>query len=330
MHEYVWLHIAALAIGFILDRILGDPQRFPHPIRVIGKLIAVLDKFFMDKVVGKKRSKKLELALGALTVVIVLLCVFFTVVFLFAAAVNIGSAAMIALDAAIVYYGLAGKSLRDECMKVHAALKTGSLAESRKAVSMIVGRDVNALDEKGVARAAVETCAESLSDGVIAPWLFFCFGGPVLGAMYKAINTMDSMIGYRNDRYEYFGRCAAKLDDVVNYLPSRIAGWTTVLAAYVARGVYDPKQALKIFRRDRRNHKSPNSAQTESAFAGALGLRLAGDAYYFGKLVKKPFIGDELRPIETEDIRRACDLADLAAYLCCFTTYAMLIMMASN
>ena len=167
---------------------------------------------------------------------------------------------------------------------------------------MIVGRDTKPLSEAGITRAAVETVAENASDGVIAPLFYLAIGGPLLGWLYKAVNTMDSMVGYKNDRYLHFGRAAAKLDDLVNLIPSRLAALLLIVSAYLLR--YDGKNAYRIWRRDRRNHKSPNSAQTESACAGALGLRLAGDAWYFGKLVPKPYIGDEIHPIEPQDIRR--------------------------
>ena len=197
---------------------------------------------------------------------------------------------------------LAARSLKSESMKVYEALKNGSLEEARKAVSMIVGRDTQNLTEEGVAKAAVETVAENSSDGVVAPLIFLSLGGPVLGFFYKAVNTLDSMVGYKNDRYLYFGRFSAKLDDVLNFIPSRLSGLLLVAASPLAG--LDGKGAWRIFRRDRKNHASPNSAQTEAAAAGALGVQLAGDAYYFGKLYKKPTIGDPLRPVEYEDIRR--------------------------
>ena len=172
---------------------------------------------------------------------------------------------------------------------------------------MIVGRDTQALTEAGVIKAAVETVAENTSDGIVAPAFYMAIGGVPLMFLYKGINTMDSMLGYKNEKYLYFGRCAAKLDDLVNYIPARISGWFMVLAAKFCR--LDKKQAAHIYLRDRRNHASPNSAQTEAAMAGALNVQLAGDAWYFGKLYKKPFIGDPGRPVETEDIVRANRLA---------------------
>ena len=192
-------------------------------------------------------------------------------------------------------------------MKVYRELKKDDLEAARYAVSMIVGRDTKVLDMTGVTKAAVETVAENTSDGVAAPLFYMAIGGPVLGWVYKAVNTMDSMVGYKNDKYLYLGRAAAKLDDVLNFIPSRLCAWIMIFAAYLpSKGhEFDGKNAKKLFLRDRFNHASPNSAQTESVCAGALRVRLAGDAWYFGKLVKKKYIGDDLRPVEPEDIRRA-------------------------
>ena len=198
---------------------------------------------------------------------------------------------------------LAAKGLVQESTNVYVELKKGSLPAARKAVSRIVGRDTEALTAEGVTKAAVETVAENASDGVIAPLLYMLLGGAPLALTYKAINTMDSMLGYKNEKYLYFGRAAAKLDDVANYIPSRLAALLWIMAAAFTRN--DAKGAWRIWRRDRRNHASPNSAQTESACAGALGVQLAGPAYYFGEYYPKPTIGDPLRPIEPEDILRA-------------------------
>ena len=188
-------------------------------------------------------------------------------------------------------------------MKVYDRLKNGTIEEARYAVSMIVGRDTQSLTEVGVTKAAVETVAENSSDGIIAPMLYMAIGGIPLMFLYKGINTMDSMLGYKNDKYLYFGRCAAKLDDVANYIPARTSGWLMALST-VFVGM-DTKNAVKIYRRDRQNHASPNSAQTEAAMAGALDVQLAGNAYYFGKLYEKPTIGDPIRPVEIEDIPRS-------------------------
>ena len=213
----------------------------------------------------------------------------------------------------LCYQLLAARALRDESVKVYKALRDGTLEEARKAVSMIVGRDTDRLDEIGVAKAAVETVAENASDGVIAPLLFLAIGGAPLGVLYKSINTMDSMVGYKNDRYLYFGRAAAKLDDLVNFIPARLAGVLLCLAARPAG--FDGRNAWRIFRRDRKNHKSPNSAHTEAAAAGALDVQLAGSSYYFGKLVEKPTIGDPLRPVEPADILRCNRLMYAGTFL---------------
>ena len=201
-------------------------------------------------------------------------------------------------------------------MRVYDALRTDGVDAGRRAVSMIVGRDTSVLDAAGVTRAAVETIAENTSDGVIAPMLYTAIGGPVLGFVYKAVNTMDSMIGYKNDKYMYFGRFAARLDDVVNFIPARISAYLMIVAAFIGGRQFDGQNAYRIFKRDRFNHASPNSAQTESVCAGALRVRLAGDAVYFGKLVKKKYIGDGLREIEYEDIKRANRLMYITAFLC--------------
>ena len=293
-------HTIALAAGFILDLIFGDPRWLYHPVCLIGNLISFLEKR-IRKILPKTSSG--ELTGGLIEVLIVcILSLGIPGVILYTLYPRIPWLALL-LESFWCYQLLATRSLKDESMRVYDCLKHGTLEESRKAVSMIVGRDTAALTEEGVTKAAVETVAENASDGVIAPMLYMAIGGAPLMFLYKGINTMDSMLGYKNDRYLYFGRCAAKLDDAANYLPARISGALMVLASYLTG--FDGKNAWKIFRRDSRNHASPNSAQTESVMAGALDVRLAGNAYYFGKLYEKPTIGDPIRPIEPEDIRRA-------------------------
>ena len=302
--------LAALAAGFVLDLLIGDPRWLYHPVCVIGNLIAVLEKA-IRKVFPK--SNKGELAGGC--VMVLLVCLFsggvpFLVLhYLY----RFLPAAGFVLETFWCYQLLATRSLKDESMKVYDRLKNGTLDEARHAVSMIVGRDTKELTETGVTKAAVETVAENASDGVIAPMLYMAVGGVPLMFLYKGINTMDSMLGYKNDRYLYFGRAAAKLDDVANYIPARISGWLMV-AGTVFTGM-DTTNAARIYRRDRRNHASPNSAQTEAAMAGALDVQLAGNAYYFGKLYEKPTIGDPIRPVEPEDIRKANHLMYAASVL---------------
>ena len=234
------------------------------------------------------------------------------------------------IEAVMTYQILAARCLQVESSKVWKQLNAGSLEGARKAVSMIVGRDTEYLTEEGVAKAAIETVAENTSDGVIAPMLYTALGGPVLGFLYKAVNTMDSMVGYKNEKYLHFGRAAAKLDDVVNFLPARISALLMIGAAFISGKRYSGKQAWRIWRRDNRKHASPNSAQTESVCAGALGIRLAGDASYFGKVVKKPYIGDPTRAVEPEDIRRTNRLMNRTAWICELLCLGFLTLVAAG
>lgn len=292
-------HIYALILGFLLDLIFGDPAILYHPICIIGNLISHMEKPFRA---AFPKTEKGELTAGVffgIFVVGVSTAVPFGLLVL---ARRLNFWLYFALLTLWSFQILAAKSLKTESMKVYTALKEGDLEKARHAVSMIVGRDTQSLSAEGVAKAAVETVAENSSDGVVAPLIFLAIGGPALGFFYKAVNTLDSMVGYKNDKYLYFGRFSAKLDDVLNYIPARFSGLLLVLASPPAG--LSMSGAWRIWRRDRKNHASPNSAQTESAAAGALGVQLAGDAYYFGKLYKKPTIGDPVRPIEYEDIRR--------------------------
>lgn len=293
-------HTIALAAGYLLDLLIGDPRWLYHPVCLIGNLITLLEKG-IRKIFPK--TKKGELFGGFLEVILVCLISLGVPCAVLSTLYRYMPLAGLVLETFWCYQLLATKSLKDESMKVYDRLKNGTIEEARYAVSMIVGRDTSELTEEGVTKAAVETVAENSSDGVIAPMLYMALGGAPLMFLYKGINTMDSMLGYKNDRYLYFGRCAAKLDDLANYIPARISGWLMVAAAFLTG--MDGKNAAKIYKRDRRNHASPNSAQTEAAVAGALRVQLAGNAYYFGKLYEKPTIGDKLREVEPEDIRRA-------------------------
>ena len=293
----------ALLIGFGMDLILGDPHGFPHPVAAIGKLISGLEKRLRRLFPATVRGE--NIAGGVLWVLVAGLSTVVPAFVLWGCRL-VSPWLRLVVESAMCWQILATKSLRVESMKVYTALETGDLQASRYAVSMIVGRDVSRLDEAGVARAAVETVAENTSDGVVAPLVFLALGGAPLGFFYKAVNTMDSMLGYVEPPYKNIGLVPARLDDVMNFLPARLSA-LLMLAAGALLGM-DAKQGWKIFRRDRFNHASPNSAQTESVCAGLLGLRLAGDAWYHGCLHKKPYIGDALRDIEHRDIPRACRL----------------------
>ena len=286
--------------GFVLDAIFGDPAWLPHPVVYMGKAISVLEKGLRARLPKTPEGELwggriLAFCLPVGTLVLTSL-------------VCMGAAALhplLGLAVQMFWCGqaLAAKGLVQESMNVYRELTKLDLPAARIAVSRIVGRDTEALTAEGVTKAAVETVAENASDGVIAPLFYMLLGGAPLALTYKAINTMDSMVGYKNTQYLYFGRAAAKLDDIANYLPSRIAALLWVVAAALTGN--DARSAWRIWRRDRRNHASPNSAQTESACAGALNVQLAGLAYYFGEYYPKPTIGDAVRPIEPEDIRRA-------------------------
>ena len=302
--------LAALIVGYGLDLLLGDPSFLYHPIRVIGNLIALLEKW-LRKVFPK--TPKGELAGGVFLVILVCLAGYGVPALLLFAAFKIHPVIGFLLEVLWCWQIPATKCLKDESMKVYQKLKENDLPGARYAVSMIVGRDTQELTDIGVTKAAVETVAENCSDGVIAPMIYMAIGGAPLMFLYKGINTMDSMLGYKNDKYLYFGRCSAKLDDVANFFPARISGWLMVAAAFVCG--MDGKNAAKIYRRDRRNHASPNSAQTEAAMAGALDVQLAGNACYFGKLYEKPTIGDPIRAVEPEDIRRSNRLMYGTAFL---------------
>ncbi|RHD94607.1 cobalamin biosynthesis protein CobD [Agathobacter rectalis] len=312
-------HIFAFIAGFVLDLLIGDPHFIPHPVRFIGSLISFLDKRLNCDAKYNISEKKLNLIKykrGMLLVFTVIFATFTMSVIIIVAAYSINLYAGIIVEVVMTWQILATKCLRVESMRVYDALRTDGVDAGRKAVSMIVGRDTSVLDAAGVTRAAVETIAENTSDGVIAPMLYTAIGGPVLGFVYKAVNTMDSMLGYKNDKYMYFGRFAARLDDVVNFIPARISAYLMIVAAFIGGRQFDGRNAYRIFKRDRFNHASPNSAQTESVCAGALRVQLAGDAVYFGKLVKKKYIGDRLREIEYEDIKRANRLMYITAFLC--------------
>lgn len=302
--------LLALVIGFAIDLIVGDPHSIPHPVVLIGKLIDGMEKrlrrIFPQNVRGENMAGGVlwVLVSAVSTAVPALLLLFCD---------SVSPWLGLAVEGVMCGQILAAKSLRDESMKVYEALKSGDIQKARYAVSMIVGRDTEELDDAAVARAAVETVAENTSDGVVAPLLFLAIGGAPLGFFYKAVNTMDSMLGYLEPPYKNIGLVPAKMDDVMNFIPSRLSALLMLLAGWFLK--LDVKNGWRIFKRDHFQHASPNSAQTESVCAGLLGLRLAGDARYHGVLHKKEYIGDAIREIEYEDIPRTCKLMYVTAVL---------------
>ena len=295
--------LISLLLGFLLDCLLGDPHSIPHPVVAIGKIISGLEKL-LRRLFPKTGPG--EIAAGAVLWVLTVAVSFLVPLAILWACGQVSPWLRVAGSSVMCWQILAARSLKTESMKVYTALKSGTMEDARYAVSMIVGRDTKELDAPAVARAAVETVAENCSDGVIAPMVFFALGGAPLAFAYKAVNTMDSMLGYVEMPYKNIGLVPAKLDDVFNFLPARLCA-LAMLASGGLLGL-NVKNGWKIFRRDRYHHASPNSAQTESVCAGLLGLRLAGDAWYHGVLHKKPYIGDALREITPEDIPLSCKL----------------------
>lgn len=304
------MSLAAIVAGFILDLLFGDPHWLPHPICLIGNLIGFLERNLRKLLAPGKTALLLG---GALMVVIVLVLTFAVPYAILTAAAQISPWLRFALETIMCYQIFATKCLRDESMKVYTALHNHDLADARVKLSWIVGRDTQNLDAEEVTKGAVETVAENTADGIIAPMFYMFLGGAPLAFLYKGINTMDSMVGYKNDKFLYFGRCAAKLDDLANLIPARITGLVMILASYFLNLNY--KGAWKIFWRDRYNHLSPNSAMTESVTAGALDIQLGGDHFYFGKLVHKDTIGDNIRDVVPEDIVAANNLLYMTAVL---------------
>lgn len=298
----MWI-LAASLIGFLMDCVLGDPLWLPHPVRLIGGWISAFERCFRnlfprtpagERCAGAAMAAVVLILTGGVSIVVLWICVKISRHLAFAAA------------CIMCWQVLAAKCLQTEAMKVQHILEKNDLCGARRQISMLVGRDTEQLDRTQVAKAAIETVAENTSDGVIAPLFWMMLGGPVAGLLYKAVNTMDSMVGYKNDRYLNFGYLPAKIDDAANFLPARLTALAMVGAAFLLG--LDGKGAWRIWKRDRRKHASPNSAQPEAACAGALGVQLAGEASYFGEMHKKPHIGDPCRPVEPGDIRKSCDL----------------------
>ena len=297
--------ITALSVfvGFALDCLLGDPLGRAHPVVLMGKLISFLENQLRPRFPKTPQGERTAGTIMALTVLLVSAGVGLLLLLL---AWRIHPWVYLILSSFLCWQCFAARCLMTEAKKVVTCLEQQGLGAGRRQVSMLVGRDTENLTEEQVVKAAVETVAENTSDGVVAPLFWMALFGAVGGLFYKAVNTMDSMVGYKNDRYLHFGRFAAKFDDVVNFIPARLSALAMIASAFLLR--LDGQNAWRIWRRDRRNHASPNSAQPESACAGALRVQLGGSASYFGKLYEKPTIGDPIRPIERGDVDRACQL----------------------
>lgn len=300
----------ALTIGMVLDLIIGDPYNPFHPVRIIGGFGLKVEKFFR-----KILKNNLKIA-GLLTWLIILIATFSVTRIIVVSCYNVNNILGTLVEGILLYFCISSKGLRVEGMKVLDSLMSGDLNKARKQLSYIVGRDTENLEEAGVTRAVIETVAENMSDGVIAPIFFAVIGGAPFAMAYKAINTCDSMFGYKNDKYIDFGFVSAKMDDVANYIPARLTAYLIIIASMITG--FDYKGSYMIYKRDRYNHTSPNSAHPEAAVAGALGIQLGGDNYYFGKLVEKPTIGDTKKTIDKSDLHKTNQLLMTVTFLAYF------------
>ena len=318
------ISIVAIIIGFGMDLVLGDPRAIPHPVVIMGKLISLLEKI-LRRIFPK--TVKGENIAGLVLWIIMCILSFGVPFALILLSRKVGWWLELILSSIMCWQILATKSLKDESMKVYRALLHEGTEAGRRAVSMIVGRDTERLSREGVIKACVETVAENSSDGVVAPMFFAAIGGAPLGMLYKAVNTMDSMLGYVEEPYKNIGLVPAKMDDIFNFIPARLSALIMLVAGWFMG--LDVKNGWKIFKRDRMKHASPNSAQTESCLAGLLGVQLAGDAWYHGELHKKQFIGDDIRPVALNDIPLSCKvmyvMAALSLLVCCWLRVMILI-----
>ncbi|MDF2613099.1 MAG: adenosylcobinamide-phosphate synthase [Clostridia bacterium] len=295
------MHLITIVLGYLLDLVLGDPYSFPHPVRYIGKLIRAVEKEVRKHM---KSPKQLKIGGGILWFVVVG-CTYATSYVIIKLS-SIHPAVYTSVSILLIYTTLATKCLKDEAVKIYRTLRTGTLEESRTQLSFIVGRDTTNLTKKEIVRATVETVAENTVDGIIAPLLYAFIGGAPLALAYKAVNTLDSMVGYKNEKYKDIGFVSAKIDDVANFIPARLTSVLMMIASFLLG--FNGVQSIKIALRDRKNHKSPNCAYPEGSVAGALGVQLGGTNTYFGEVVYKPTIGDQTREIEDEDILRTNSL----------------------
>jgi adenosylcobinamide-phosphate synthase len=293
-----------LPAAFLMDLVLGDPEGAPHPIRWMGNLIKTWEKPF-------RRFPVAAIWSGSVFALVLVSGTWFITFIIVWAADFVNPWFGLFMNIVLIYYTLSVKSLKTESLKVLNQLESGSLSEAKKQLAQIVGRDVTPLDESGVTRAAVETVAENLVDGVISPLFYAALGGAPLAMAYKMVNTLDSMIGYKNKRYKEFGRVAAQLDDAANFIPARLAVMVVACAAFFVR--LSPYRTFRMALRDGRKHLSPNAGIPEAAFAGALEIQLGGANYYQGELVEKPYIGEPIRPVKRNDIKRAVELMSVSS-----------------
>ena len=298
-----------IILGFLLDLIVGDPQNPIHPIRIIGSLCKTVEKFFRSIL---KRYLKVA---GLLTWILVVFIVFIFNYLLLKVTYRINPSVTMILGSVMIYFCISTKALKIEGLKVVKYVIKDDIEGARKQLSYIVGRDTKNLDKESILKAVVETVAENMSDGVIAPLFYAGIGGAPLAFLYKAVNTMDSMFGYKNDKYIKFGYFPAKLDDVFNYIPARLSGYFIVVVSFILG--LDYKNSFKIYKRDKNNHSSPNSAHPEAAVAGALNVQLGGPNYYFGKLVEKQTIGDDREKIDINKVNNTNNILYCSAVLGC-------------
>ncbi|CEI74112.1 adenosylcobinamide-phosphate synthase CbiB [Romboutsia hominis] len=291
------MNILSIYIGYIIDLIVGDPYSFPHPVRYIGKLIKKT-----ESIIRKKAKSDKDLKIGGFFLWFIVVGITYLVTYLIIKISSFIPGGFLVANSILIYTTLATKCLKDEAVKIYNVLKTGDIERARIQVSYIVGRDTTQLNEGEIIRATVETVAENTVDGIIAPMFYAFIGGAPLAMAYKAVNTLDSTVGYKNDKYKDLGFASAKIDDIANFIPARISVLLMSIGSLLVG--HNCKEALKIGIRDRKNHKSPNCAYAEGAVAGALGVQLGGTNVYFGKAVYKPTIGDKHREIEVEDIVR--------------------------
>lgn len=296
-----------LTIGFILDLLIGDPNNPFHPVRGIGLLASKLETIFRKLL---KNSLKIAGLIVWMITIVLTFAITYGIIFV---CMKINKYLGIIVQGIIIYFCISAKGLVVEGYKVIKYLNEGNIEKSRKQLSYIVGRDTESLDSKGITRAVIETIAENMSDGVIAPILFAGVFGAAGSMAYKAVNTMDSMFGYKNEKYIKFGYFPAKLDDLFNYIPARVTGILIIISSFFLKRDY--KNSFKIYKRDRYNHTSPNSAHPEAAMAGALDIQLGGANYYFGKIVEKPVIGDKIKEIEINDVKKTAEILYLSTVM---------------